>query len=73
MYSAARVNQFEMKDMCFQFVINDYVSRQGNNVTIKYNLKKKFAEVTVLFSFIKAYSKPCETIIMKYFAKIVNG
>ena len=37
MYSAARVNQFEMKDMCFQFVIN--VSRQGNNVKIKYNLK----------------------------------
>ena len=37
MYSAARVNQFEMKDMCFQFVIN--VSRQGNNVKMKYNLK----------------------------------
>ena len=37
MYSATRVNQFEMKDMCFQFVIN--VSRQGNNVKIKYNLK----------------------------------
>ena len=30
MYSAAWVNQFEMKDKCFKFVIN--VSRQGNNV-----------------------------------------
>ena len=37
MYSAARVNQFEMKDACFEFVIN--VLRQGNNVKIKYNLK----------------------------------
>ena len=37
MYSAARVNQFEMEDTCFEFVIN--VSRQGNNVKIKYNLE----------------------------------
>ena len=37
MYSATRVNQFEMKDTCFQIVIN--VSPQGNNVKIKYNLK----------------------------------
>ena len=37
MYSAARLNQFEMKDTCFEFVIN--VSRQGNNVKIKLNLK----------------------------------
>ena len=37
MYSATRTNQFEVKDMCFQFVIN--VSRQGNNVKMKYNLK----------------------------------
>ena len=29
MYSAVRVNQFEMKDTCIEFVI---VSRQGNNV-----------------------------------------
>ena len=28
MYSAVRVNQFEMKDTCFEFAIN--VSRQGN-------------------------------------------
>ena len=39
MYSAARVNQFEMKDTCFEFVIN--VSRQGDNVKIKLNLKTK--------------------------------
>ena len=31
------VYQFEMKDTCFQFVIN--VSRQGNNVKTKYNLE----------------------------------
>ena len=37
MCSAARVNQFEMKDRGFEFVIN--VSRQGNNVKIKFNLK----------------------------------
>ena len=37
MYSAARLNQFEMKGTCFEFVIN--VSRQGNNVKIKLNLK----------------------------------
>ena len=30
MYSAAWVNQFEMKDTCFEFVIN--FSRQGNNL-----------------------------------------
>ena len=35
MYSATRVNQFEMRDTCF--VIN--VVRQGNNVKIKYDLK----------------------------------
>ena len=32
MYSTARVDQFEMKDMCFGFVI--HVSWQGNNVKI---------------------------------------
>ena len=37
MYSAARVNQFQMKDTCIEFVIN--VSRQGNNVKIKLNLR----------------------------------
>ena len=35
MYSAARVNQFEMKDTCIEFAI---VSRQGNNVKIKLHL-----------------------------------
>ena len=37
MYSAARMNQFEMKDKCIEFVIN--ISQQGNNVKIKLNLK----------------------------------
>ena len=69
MYSATRVNQFEMKDMCFQFVIN--VSLQGNNVKMKYNLKINLQRV--LFSFIKAYSQPCETSNMKCFAKVVDG
>ena len=37
MYPATRVNQFKMKDTCFEFVIN--VAEQGNNVEIKLNLK----------------------------------
>ena len=32
------VNQFEMKDIYFQFVIN--LSPQGNNVEIKLNLER---------------------------------
>ena len=38
MYIAARMNQFEMEDTSFEFVIN--VSRQGNNVKVKLNLKR---------------------------------
>ena len=45
MYSTARVNQFEMKDTCFEFVNN--ISRQGKNAKIKYNLKIKYAEIAV--------------------------
>ena len=37
MYSAAWMNQFEMKDTCIEFVIN--VSLQGDNVKIKFSLK----------------------------------
>ena len=37
MHSAARVNQFEMKDKCIEFVIN--ISQKGNNVKIRLNLK----------------------------------
>ena len=37
MYSAASVNQFEIKHACFESVIN--VSQQDNNVKIKLNLK----------------------------------
>ena len=37
MYSAARVNQFEMKHKCIEFVID--FSQQRNNVKIKLNLK----------------------------------
>ena len=37
MYSAARVNQFDMKDTFHEFVIN--VSQQGNNGKIKLSLK----------------------------------
>ena len=59
MYTAARVNQFEMKDKCIEFVIN--VSRQGNNVTIKLNLKmnlqrlrgNKWQYTMILFSFVR--------------------
>ena len=38
MYSAAWVNQVEMKDTCIEFVINN-VSLQGDNVKIKVSLK----------------------------------
>ena len=38
MYSAAWVDQFEIKDTCIEFVINN-VSTQGSNVKIKLNLK----------------------------------
>ena len=44
MYIAARMNQFEMEDTSFEFVIN--VSRQGNNVKVKLNLKR--TEISVL-------------------------
>ena len=38
MYSAAWVNQFETKDSCNEFLINN-VSPQGKNVKTKLNLK----------------------------------
>ena len=44
MYSAARGNQLEMKDMCIEFVMN--VSRQGNKDKIEF--ENKFAEIAVL-------------------------
>ena len=37
MYSATEVSQLEIKDTCFQFVIN--VSWEANNVKTKYNLE----------------------------------
>ena len=40
MYSAGMVYQSEMKDLYFEFVVN--VSRQGNNVKIRLNLKATF-------------------------------
>ena len=44
MYSAARVNQFEMKDECIPFVTS--VSRQGNNANfVKIEFKNKLAEI----------------------------
>ena len=57
MYSAARVNQFEMKDTCLEFVIS--ASRQGNNVKIKYNLKINMQRL--------------KSSNMKCFPKIVHG
>ena len=37
MYSTAWMNQFEAKDTCIEFLINN-VSSQGNNVKTKLNL-----------------------------------
>ena len=59
MYSAASVNQFEMKDKCIEFAIN--VSQQGNNVKIKLKLKinlqrlrgNKWQHTRILFSFMR--------------------
>ena len=47
MYSAAWVNQFEMKYTCIELVINN-VSLQGNNVKTKYNLKIDLQRFLVL-------------------------
>ena len=47
MYSAARANQFEMKDACLEFGID--VSRQGNNVKIKLNLNINLQRLQSLF------------------------
>ena len=38
MYSTAWLNQFEIKEICIEFVINDDLW-QGKNVEIKLNLK----------------------------------
>ena len=46
-YSAARANQFEMKNTCFEFVIN--VSPQGDNVKIKLNLKINLQRLILIF------------------------
>ena len=47
MYSNAWVNQFEIKDKCTEFMINN-VSLQGN-VKMKLNLQlENFAEIAVL-------------------------
>ena len=66
MCSAASENQFEMKDTCFEFMVN--VSQQGKNVKIKLSLKinlqrfspnfllNKWQQTRILlFSFIKGY------------------
>ena len=37
MYSTERMNQFEIKHKCIEFVID--ISQQRNNVKIKLNLK----------------------------------
>ena len=46
MYSAARVSQFEMKDICIELMIN--ISRQVNNMNKKNEFKNKFGEIAVL-------------------------
>ena len=61
MYSATRVNQFEMKNTCFQFVIN--VSRQGNNVKIKYNLKKNLQRLQSYLVLSRHIHNPVEQAI----------
>ena len=66
MYSAGKVDEFELKDVCFQFMIN--VSRQGNNVKIKTVFKNKFAEIAIL-SFCKANDNTPEKQLLEVFCK----
>ena len=62
MCSAARVNQFEMNDTCFEFVIN--VSRQGNNVKMKLNSKQNFAEIAALIFCEINYNTPGFSLVL---------
>ena len=48
MYSLVWMNQFERKDMCIEFVINN-VSLQGNDVKIKLNLKINLQRLLSIF------------------------
>ena len=83
MHSTAWINQFEIKDKCIEFVINN-VCPQGNNMKKKLNLKLEkicrnyspiFCEISDKASgfcliLLKAHLIPRETMC---FAKIVNG
>ena len=80
MYSAARVNQFKMKDTCIVFFLIN-VSRQGNNVKIIWNFNKismgnKWQHTSIFKTLVvlsASYSQPCETNNAKCFPKIVIG
>ena len=61
MYSATRVSQFEMKNTCFQFVTN--VSRQGNDVKIKYNLKINLQRLQSCLVLSKHIHNPVKQVI----------
>ena len=63
MSSVARLNQFEMKDTCIEFVIN--VSPQGNNVKIKLNLKIKLQRLQSSF-FVKYTPGFCLVLLDAY-------
>ena len=48
-YSTARFNQFENKDVCIEFVINNVSAQGNNNVKIKLYLKvEESPEIAVL-------------------------
>ena len=67
MHSAARVNQLEMKDACFEFAIN--VSRKVNNVKIEF--KNKFVEIAVLIVYEKNDKTPEKQLAALLFKKIL--
>ena len=67
MHSAARVNQFEMKDACFEFAVN--VSRKVNNVKIEF--KNKFVEIAVLIVYEKNDKTPEKQLAALLFKKIL--
>ena len=66
-HSAARVNQLEMKDACFEFAIN--VSRKVNNVKIEF--KNKFVEIAVLIVYKKNDKAPEKQLAALLFKKIL--
>ena len=85
MYSPVWVNQFEMKDMCIEFVINNFWPQGNVKKKLDFKAEKicrdcspnflwnKGQRTRIFLALLEAYLLPCETPNMKCFTKIVNG